>query len=234
MKRPWKEDLRQAFEAPEPLRKEEFLQRFAKPSMSSFEFVRIQLMYIRKWIWVLSATIFIISLAAAACLKVDMVWVISALTPILALTIISESGRSQTYEMAELEMATQFSLKSVILARLGIVGIENVVLLCLMVPIGILNSVVSPLQAGLYIVVPFLLTTFCGLYTVRRFRGREASYICTGIACIVSFSMVFCHGNLPEIYEETYVIWWIAAVIILGAETGKQCYKMINRMEELA
>lgn len=46
----------------------------------------------------------------------------------------SDGLRSESYGMAELELSARFPLKSVVLARLGILGVFNSVLICLLIP----------------------------------------------------------------------------------------------------
>lgn len=163
-----------------------------------------------------------------------VLWLISGLTPLLALTIISESGRSELYEMAELEMATRFSLRSITLARLGVLGVANLLILGLLFPISLCDNMQNPLAAGLYIITPFLLTTFAGLYIVRKFKGQEAMYACIGAAVGISLSVFLSYKTVPFIYQERWLIFWIAAALALCIGNGKQCVAMIKRTEELA
>lgn len=111
MRQALKKELKRAFEAPQPVRKKAFLRTLEQPKTSVFAFVLSQLGYIRRWVWLVSALVFILSMMGAAGLPADTVWIASALMPLLALTVVSESGRSENYEMAELEMATRFSLR---------------------------------------------------------------------------------------------------------------------------
>ena len=233
MKQNLKEELKHAFEAPAPLHKKEFIGKLPQPKMNMYEFILSQIGYIRKWIWGVSALVFTLSLTVAVLIPLDYLWVISALTPLLALTIVSECGRSESYEMAELEMATRFSLKSVVIARLGILGAENLAILCLLIPVGIWNHVLSPVRTGVYILTPYLLTTFVGLYIVRKFRGREAIFICTGAAGVVSFSAVLFQHTLPQIYQADNLVWWGPIALLLCAGTVRQTCQIINRTEEL-
>ena len=118
MKREIKAQLKSVYEAPPPLHKKEFMQKWNRPQMNIWEVMRSQAAYIRKWIWALSAVIFMVTVIGAVTAAANLMWVLSALTPFLAVTVIAECGRSEQYEMAELEMAARFSLKSVILMRL--------------------------------------------------------------------------------------------------------------------
>lgn len=228
-----KENLKHAFEAPPPQRKREFLRGIALPQMSLYEFMLSQVGYIRKWIWGISAMVFALSLLGAGIFSNDILWIISALTPLLALTIVSECGRSESYEMAELEMATRFSLRSVIIARLGILGMENLVIFCLLIPVGIWKNVMDPVAIGVSILTPYLLTTFIGLYIVRKFRGREADYFCACISGLVSVSVLFLRYTFPQIFQSKNFVWWIVVALLLCIGTVKQTCQLINGTEEL-
>ena len=253
-----KEELQCAFAAPKPQRREAFLQLLSERSLGTEQsletdrllktglpsFVLSQVMYISKGIWWLSAAVF-----AAACLlaaspgmagdgnQSQVIWGISALAPLLAMTVIAESGRSQSCQMAELEMATRFSLRSVALARLGILGLENLGMLILFVFMGRggdgTGQDTSMVQAGFGILLPYLLTSFLGLRIVRSFRGREAVYYCFGMAACISI-LVFMmpdHMRYPE--QERNLLWWAAGTFALGVGTVKQYVRFVGETTEL-
>lgn len=237
MRRSLENELKYVFEAPEPMHKRAFLRTLEQPKTSVFAFVLSQLGYIRRWVWIVSALVFILSMMGAVGLTKDTVWVTSALMPLLALTVVSESGRSEIYEMAELEMATRFSLRSVVLARLGILGVENLFILGLL-SVGIWRQGGSTLYGagvptwGVCMLFPYLLTTFAGLTVVRRLRGREAVYICAGIAACISFSVMALRGSIVQ-YCQTGGLWRTAAVLLLMLliGTARQCVGIVRQTE---
>lgn len=229
-----KKSIKQGFEAPKPKRKQEFLRSIPTPSIGYFEFVCSQAAYIRKPAWVLSALIFTIALIGAECLKKDMLLCISAFAPLLALSLVTESGRSEFFGMAEFELPAKFSLKSVVLARLGILGVFNFILICVLIPFAFMTRDSTVLQTGVYIICPYLLTAFGGLWTVRKVHGKEAFYLCAGIATSVSVGNVMIYQTVPAFYAERSFAWWIVALIILIAGTANQCYQTIKQTEELA
>lgn len=230
MKRELKKELEYAFEAPEPLHKKAFLRRLEQPKISMPAFIFSQIGYIRRWIWILSVLVFVLSVMGAVWMPADTVWVISALMPLLALTVVSESGRSENYEMAELEMATRFSLRSVILARLGILGAENLVILGILMPVGMWKQGFGAIQAGIHILLPYLMMTFAGISIVRRIRGREAVYICVGVAVCVSFLVMTLHGGVLQLEQADRLVWEIAAILLLGIGTVRQCADMVREI----
>lgn len=231
LKKALKEELKKAFEAPAPLHKTEFLQKLHSPGLNLFDFLLIQIRYIRKRIWGVSILAFMISLFGSLLLSVDMLWAISAFMPLLALMTVTETSRSEHYKMAELEMATRFSLKSVLLARLGILGIGNLLILCLFFPVSLCNSRIPPTQIGFYIITPFLLTTFICLYIVLRHREKETIYFCTGISICISFLVFVLHSALPRLYEESAFTIWIFTAVLLCIAITKQYHQLIKQEE---
>lgn len=234
MNKKLKNALKESFEVPASDRKKAFLRSVQAPPVSYSAFIRSQAAYIRRWVWGLSVLIFAVALIGSAYLKRDMLWCISAFMPLLALAVMTESGRSEAYGMAELELSTRFSLKSVMLARMGILGAANLILFCLLVPFAGRNNAAGILQTSVYMACPYLLTTFGGLWTVRKVPGKEASYLCTGIAAAVSVGNLLIGQSFPAIYAGQDFIWWIAALTIFGIGTTNQCYRIVKQTEELA
>lgn len=233
MNRNLKNALKEGFAAPPPLKKNDYLCSIHIPSISFFEFIVTQITYIRKWIWILSSFVFLIVLISAKWIPQNALWYVSACMPLLALTILTESGRSQFYEMAEFELSTRFSLKSVVLARLGVIGISNLLLICLITPFIVIRSKLTILQTGLYMACPYLLTTFLGLWAVRKVHGKDGFYFCIGIALMVS-TLNISISQIPIFYKGNNFIWWAVAFFVFGVGTAKQCYYMIKQTEELA
>lgn len=227
----WKNALKQSFTAPTPLRKSAFLHELPRPKMPTHQFLFSQISYIGKWSWCISILVFSFSIFIAAYLPGDIVWILSAFTPFLALTLISETGRSEVYKMVELEMVTAFSHKSILLARLGILGVSHLILLCILIPIGIMNSLYSPIATGLYIMTPFLLTTFIGLRLERTLRGHEAMYAYLGITAFVSLAVLISHFNFPNLFDESYTPYWTIGTVLLCLGIENQYLSIINRTE---
>lgn len=228
-----REELKKAFEPPAPVRKTQFLQKTAPlpAKLSLFAFLQVQLRYIRKRIWIASALIFGALLFGSLVLSADMIWAVSAFAPLLALLMVTETGRSETWGMAELEMATRFSLRSVLLARLGILGLGSLLFLGLSFLIGLSHSRISPPRAALYIITPFLLTTFSCLQIVRRRRERESIYLCAGVSACISLLTLNLHFSIPGLYGEVPVICLIFAAVLSGAGTIKQYHNLIEQEE---
>lgn len=162
-------------------------------------FFAAQASYIRRRNWVLAVGFFLAALLLVQQWGREAVWVVAAFAPLLALSMVTEGNRSARFGMEELELSTRFSLKTVILARFGILGTGNLLLVGLVVPLA-LCFVADPKEmdelSGFWeiaacLLVPFLFTTFACLAVVRRFRGSEGGWICCGITVLISlFSLM--------------------------------------------
>lgn len=233
MKPGLKRELQKAFEAPAPAHKEEFLKKMPCAKISSLSFVMAQFEYIPKYIWLIFSFTFVLAAVCGLFMEKDLLWMISALIPFIALTVLTENARSGIYLMAELEMAARFSLRSVILARMGILGGFHLLLLLLLIPLCASRSLATVFQAGLYILVPYLLTVFIGLWAARKIHGMESIYACMGIAIGVSAMNIFAQRIFPAVYKMEYMPAWIIGFAVLIILAGKEMRKSIAQTEEL-
>ena len=223
--------LKEYFRAPEPEGKRRFLNSLPAEPMDLTDFLLFQAAYIPKWVWGLSVLVFAPALVGAGFLKKDMLWCISACMPILALALVAESGRSERWGMAELEMSARFSRKSILLARLGILGLADLLLFFLLLPLAYVNGDSSLLETGIYMLCPYLLTVFLGLWISRRVHGRECAWVCGAIALGVSLGNTLMYQSIQGFYAPTGFRWWAAAFVLLSAGVAGQCYKTIKEKE---
>lgn len=222
MDRQEKEALRAAFEAPEPLEKRAFLKKIRQPSIGQAEFMLWQACYIRKWVWAVSAAVFGAAFVLALGIKREMLWTISALMPFVALAAVTEKARSEVFGMEELETASRFSVQSVLMARMGIVGMSHLILLCALMPLASQSDAVTFFQAGVYLLVPYLLTCVSGLWIVRRIRGREGLFGCLAAAALVSGMYFVFEYRYAELYMAQYFQWWVMALAVLLAAAVRE------------
>lgn len=222
MEKEIKKMLAEAMEAPAPERKQEFLLRIGNfevsPTVSYGRFVAAQFFYIGKWGWCVSFGILLMTLFVCGFTDKNLLWVFSAMVPFLAVVFMAEGLRSEIHGMAELEMATRFSLKSLLMARMGILGAVHLLLLCLNAFIGYRQESMPLLHTGVYLLVPYLLTNTAGLYLARKIRGRESIYAILAVAAAVAV-LPFA---VRLLYKEEMFIWWLVALGILGVLSVKE------------
>lgn len=222
------QELQILFQAPVPRKREEFLAGRPWLSMSHSAFVLAQAAYIRKWVWVLSVAMFGILVASTARWQREALWIAAGMMPFLALIAAQEHMRSAMYNMTELELSTRFSVKSIVLARMGLLGSFHLLLLFLLLPLLVLYGQTGILRTGVYLLVPYLMTTFLSMVWVRRVRGREGLYLCLGIAVLVSNLQVV-GGNVADWYRGQLFLWWLVALALLLAGNAWEYYQAAYR-----
>lgn len=229
-----KQELLSYYQAPKPGRKQEFLQCLSEPGMTSWQFMRVQAGYIKKWIWGISVVLLILLLSCCCFFSKNILNVMASFAPFIAMSLLAESSRSYVYGMEELELATRFSLKSVLLARMGILALFHLFLLLVMVLFSTGSDASQYFLAGLCILLPYFTSISIGLPLIRRFHGRESGYLCVAVAVIVS---------IVSWYLQEILIWrkgipFLSALGILlilemlfGAVEGR---KLLKQSEGLA
>lgn len=241
-----------AFTAPPPQRKTEFLEYLqkenmyrkgipshrvqsantAKTSISIGSFMLSQIAYIRKRVYLASLLILVFAIIAADYAKTDSVWAVAAMMPFIAMCMATESARSETYGMAELEIASRFSIRSIMLARFGTIGLMHMILLCILIPVVRHSALLSFIRIGIYLLVPYLAASVLELAAVRRFRGKETISLCMVISVMVSLLNTVVKELLTHLFgSKQFVIWLILAVYLTG-RTILEYRKMIYQTEE--
>ncbi len=224
-----KEMLQQMFVAPEPKRKKAFLRTLPRQEASLWTMLLSQAAYIRKWVWAVSFLLFGSVVLLAQHMELECIWVLSAVMPFGALLIILEFARSTAYGMAELEMTSRFSLRTVLLARMSMLGATQLLGL---IPAAMVSGV-QLLKSGVYILVPYLLTAVLGMMAVRRLPGRENMFVCGSISAGVCVLGLISRLYVPELYGAEGFAWWLFIAVLLVPVLMKEYGKTMNHLEEL-
>lgn len=234
MKPNLKKGLQEAFEPPVPERKKEFFRTLPQPKISNLSFMQAQIAYIPKHVWIIFSLTFGIVLVGGCFMEQDVLWIASALLPFVALSALSVNARSGIYMMSELEMTARFSLKSVILARMGILGLTHLFLLLFLISVCATYNSASLFQTGLYLLVPYTLIATIGLEVTRKTNGAETMYLCIGAAIGVSSISIFAHNFFPVVYGMRYTAVWLIVLVVLIILAIREMSRNIKQTEELA
>jgi hypothetical protein len=229
-----KRNIQKAFEAPQPNRQEKirFLRTLPWSRISMSRFILVQASYMRKMTLVFSVLLLLPAVIGANYISENTLWIVSAFVPILGLLAVTEGNRSMMYGMSEFEMSTRFSLKSVVLARMSILGLINFAVIAILTPLCRIGNDFSLLQTGMYLLVPYLLTVNFSLWIARRVNGKETVYGCTCVAVIVSGINVGLHFVTDLVYQEIYIGWWIILSVFLLIELAHELHCTIKQTEE--
>lgn len=236
MKKELKQSICRIYEAPVPKQKKEFLHNFNYPKTRWRDFLYSQLGYIRKQVWLVSAGLFLAVLLLDNLFKqgnIIVLWTVSAMVPFLTLITVTEAARSAVFGMAEIEISTRYGLRSIILARMGILGAGNLVFFLLAVPLLSDKAEMESFKTGVFLLVPYLLTCFLSFGLVNRFRTGEINYYCAGAAILVSAAEVIFNSIWSDLYRLHYFPVWMAAMAVLLAVSYREILKFIKNTEEL-
>jgi len=228
-----KRRLLMAFDAPPPVHRRAFLRCAPAAARGGWgTFLLSQLGCIRKRVWCLDAAVLMLVLLGGGVLEAKMLGLLSALMPLLATAAIAESGRSKRFCMAELEQAARFSLKSVALARLSLMGAANGVLFGILTAAGSWYLGSSWLYVGVYALCPYMMTALLALWISRRFRGRDGDFLYVGIGVIFSAGALFAADTAPWLYAGRYFDRWVVAAAVLTACVLRENKQFIQKMED--
>lgn len=224
--------LKEAFAAPKPKRKEEFIRQIcvenAVTEMTMLSFLWVQITYIRKRVWLVSALVLLAGIWCTGYAGGESIAFAASILPFAAVCVLTESSRSEMYGMAELEMASRFSLKSVLLGRLSGIGIVHLGIFVILIPF-VKNSIeLSFLQTTVYLMVPYLLTAVSGLVVSRKLAGKDSIFLYMGIAVVISFLNIVLQRNSAVLYEAGTFVWWCVAALYLLFQMWNEFRKRVS------
>lgn len=234
MNKELKKTIKQAFEAPIPTGKEQFLKDLKYPKRTYQSFLASQIFYIRKRVWIIS---FLVVVCETVLLSIHpntnwsnalwRDWALYAFIPFFALVIVTEIYRSGAYQMGELESTLRFDLKEIIVARLIILGGTSFVVFSFLIIMCMQILVSKVLFVLVYIMVPYFVVCGLSLLILNKRSNVEGIYGCAAVSCLVSLI-----GTMPALYQDIYLMGWIivfisSIVLIIG-----QLRKLVRRTEE--
>lgn len=220
-----KEQLKLAFSPPESPNKGTFLQDLPSRRPRLAAVLRGQAAYIRPHSWLVSVAVFFAMIYLGCTGGQEGLSWCAALTPFLTVALTAELARSQTHGMIELEMATRFSLRTVLLARMVILGLWDLALLVVLT-LALAQSA-GTLLVGLHLAVPYLASALLGLQAVRRLSGTGGFLGALGAACLVGgcIWMLELRLSLPN------VVWGLIGTV-LALWLAKECSGILKKSEE--
>ncbi len=219
-----------AFPGPDRERKRAFFRRMPAPPVRHTRMVLVQAGYVSPLTWAASLGVFAGAMALGRLIPADALWTAAALTPFAALAAAAESGRSARCAMEELELSSRLGLKSVVLARMGAVGLVH---LALLAALAAALADGGFFRAGVYFLTPYLLTDLLCLAAVRRVPGREGLLVCAGAAALTAGLALALH-SVRGAYAPDSFRWWVLALAVTAGLTGREHIRTIRKLEELS
>ena len=237
MKNELKDALNIAFYAPEPKNKQEFLKNIRPRQVSTLEMLLQQVRYIRMSVWVVSFAFIAFALIGSWMQLPETDELIPVLMPFLAVVSVLENRRSKRFGMTELEMVTRFSLRSVIFARMIILGAAYLILLFITAPVITFAFGGETHVTAVHMLIPYLITMIISLQVERSILGRKLEYGSISVAALISVSMIWMR-NLDAALINHYVQiirnWGVLIVLILTLVTVYEQRRILRCVEEFA
>lgn len=237
MKNELKDALNTAFYAPEPKNKQVFLKNLRPREVGMIEMLFQQVRYIRVSVWVLSAAIIALAILGSWMSREETGELIPVIMPLMAAVSILENNRSRKYGMSELEMVTRFSLRSVICARMLILGLALLLMIAITSPILVMAFGGEILITAMHMLIPYLVTMAICLQVERSIWGRKLEYGTLAIAMFITALMVWIRDYdmaLVNGYMEMVKNWGVLIVLVLAVITVFEQWRTIECVEELA
>ncbi len=230
------EYLKEIYRTPEPEKKKAFFQGLEAQGLTSrrpevinhVDFLLRQFFYVGKWIWLLSAVLLLCITGICYGNTGNYPF---ALTPLLAVGILVETGRSFRWKMAELEYTARFSLRSVMLARMFLVGIVETAGLMVVILVVCPWFSYSLIRVFLYMMVPYLVASLSGSVYERKNRADNGwgSIIICFLSSGFFAAAPYC---LSTLYEERFTVIWTVAFILLILSLFVSVRRWIYELEE--
>lgn len=212
-----KKEIYKACEPPEPKNRDSFLKSLPYPKLTYPEFVLSQICYIRKRVWFISVIILLAGIGTV-CIIPDrsmvLMWVISALIPLLAVLTAAEISRSDIFGMSEIEAGCRFALPQVIGARMIILGICNFAVIAAAAVISGIFSPFGIVKSALYIIAPYVSVNGISLAIFRKVRGQDGVYLSAAAALAVSLAGVILSEK--EFFGKMSANFFMTAVCTAG------------------
>ena len=230
------EHLKEIWSTPNPEEKKAFFQGLEDRGLTSRrpvvinhgDFLLRQFLYVGKWIWLLSAVLLLCITGICYGNTGNYPF---ALTPLLAAGILVETGRSFRWKMAELEYTARFSLRSVMLARMFLVGIVETAGLLVVIWVVRPWFSYSLIRVFLYMMVPYLAASLLG--SVYERKNRSDNSWGSMIICFLSSGLFaaapYC---LSSLYEERFTVIWTVVFILLVFSLVVSMRRWICELEE--
>lgn len=237
MRNELKDILRDAFYAPEPENKKDFLRNIRPREVSVSELLLQQVSYIGAPVWLFEAVIIIFAIGGSLMMVETTESIITMAMPFTASIAVIEAKRSKRCGMTELEMATRFSLRTVVFARMMILGVVSVIILCVASPVIAAAFNGTVLLTGVHILIPYLITMIISLRVERSALGRRTGYSSLAVAGLVAVIFYWLSNFEPEMtlyYLSVIESWGILIAVILLTMTIAEQWKTINNLEAFA
>lgn len=207
-------EIQKAYDASSK-KKTRFLRTVYIPNVSLFRFIKNQFKLINKKIYFGCVLYFLVLMILLLSSKVNQYPLLSAGAPFFSLVIVAVVNTSANYKMEELEMASLFSLKMVIMARLLIMTVITVLFIVAVAFVTSSVKNISLIQIICFFFIPYLLNMFINL-KIMKFQRKDGIKYCLAISsaiCLLTIS--FSLHPMIMTFINNYVLFILMIILLL-------------------
>lgn len=231
-----KKELKKSFNPP-PLNenlKSDFLINLDHKKLNELEIFFVQIKYIRKRFWLLSAMIVTLAFLALNFNEgtYSKTLSLSSILPFLTLASITEINKSLSYNMYELEMSCKYNLQRLTVIQMSIIGTVHFLLMLILLVVCNNSTKLGLGLTIVYCISPYLLVNYLSLFIINNIKSKDNVYICSGVVFFVSI-FVFNVVKRPWIINTNAVKVLLGLLLVLIILLTKEFITLIKRREEL-
>lgn len=209
---------------------------FSDESLSFWEFYWSQISFVKKKVWLVQFLTLLfcgITLLETSNMP-NTIGLASTIIPLVFLSGARELSRAFVYDTVEVELATRFTIRQVILSRITLIGLADVFVLTI---IGVMAAFILPIKMPfifMYLCVPFLITAIGCLCILNHLHTKKCDYYCGVWGAIVMITLFFLSKAAPVLYEASLIWGWtllfviaLLGVVLEGWFLLKNCSRII-------
>ena len=164
----------------------------------------------------------------------EMLCFVSMAPPLLLLLTIEEISKTYQRSMLEIEYATKYSLKRVVMVRLLILSVTNGIVLLVGVLVAKNQLQITLADLLLYGMTPLICMANILLMLMKKWMGEQLKYAAFGVYVI--FGLIIAIGRIKyfNIYTSEYKVIWMLLLVcgVVGVVYQiRRMQKYLNKFE---
>ncbi|MEH2943680.1 hypothetical protein VSQ32_12610 [Lachnospiraceae bacterium KK002] len=155
----------------------------------------------------------------------------SAAASCMSVFLILELNRSSTIGMLELEQSCYLNVKQVWCMKMILFGCLDILFFSIMIP-GIAGTASCGMfQVMVYLLVPFVISSFMQLLVFTMLRGGKREYLQAGMAVGCGMASLL-PLSAPEWYTMAYFGIWLLLLAAFGLSLAWEIRQLYHKLEE--
>lgn len=151
--------------------------------------------------------------------------------PVFSLFMTAGCRREETCRIAELTGSCFFNYRQICILRMTLYGILNLLFLSILALFLRTNLQKSAVEAGIYFLVPFLMTGCVQFAILLTKAGRSSHYGLTAGGLFMTAGWAGA-ASVPGIYEPAALTAWTAVLLVCAVSYGIEAAAVLKQIEK--